>query len=91
MNWLWQEGNLTMNFNKQEKNQRLRIAQSLYRKKKHKKVKRNNVSKAWTVFIVSFFVMALLFLVISELFFMDAGIPIPEFFKKIANDLNNSF
>jgi uncharacterized BrkB/YihY/UPF0761 family membrane protein len=78
-----------MNTDKQEENQRLRIAQSLYRKKKHKKLKRNTVNKTWTVIMVVFIVIALIFLVIGELYFMDAGIPIPDFLKKIANDLNN--
>jgi hypothetical protein len=80
------KGIKTMN---EDKNQRLRFAQSLYRKRKHKKVERNEVSKTWTVFMVVIFVIALFFLVMGELFFMDSGIPIPEFFKRIAENLNS--
>ncbi|RBP04440.1 hypothetical protein DET59_106232 [Rossellomorea aquimaris] len=77
-----------MNAHKQDKNQRMRMAQSLYRKKKHNERKFKD-SKVWTVFIVIAIVFSLFFLIVSELYFMDSGVPVPGFFRKIAEDLNN--
>jgi hypothetical protein len=73
-----------MNADKQDKNQRLRMVQSLYRKKKHNEVKRDEDrnSKIWTVFIVISVLFALFILITNELVVVDPGIPIPEFLLK---------
>jgi uncharacterized Rmd1/YagE family protein len=76
-----------MNSDKQEKNQRLRIAQSSYRKNKHKHVKRDEESKTWTVIMIISVFIALFILIITELVFMDQGIPIPEFLSKFLTKL----
>jgi hypothetical protein len=76
-----------MNVDKQEKNQRLRMAQSLYRKKKLKKVKRDEGSKIWTVFIIISVLFALFILVTNELIVVDPSIPIPEFLYEFLSKL----
>jgi Trk-type K+ transport system membrane component len=79
-----------MNADKQDKNQRLRMAQSLYRKRKYKNVKRD--SKIWTIFIVIAVLVSLLFLIINELYFIDRGFPSPsELISKIAATFNRVF
>ena len=78
-----------MNADKQDKHQQQRRAQSLYRKKKHKTRRRSSDNKIWTVSIIIAFVFALFFLMTSELYFMDRGFNVPEFFRKIVEDLNN--
>jgi hypothetical protein len=81
-----------MNSDKQDKNQRLRIAQSFYRKKKYKNVKKDRDSKIWTIFIVISVLVSLVFLIISELYFIDRGFPSPsEFISKIAATFNRVF
>ncbi|WP_335870929.1 hypothetical protein [Bacillus sp. 2205SS5-2] len=81
-----------MNADKQDKNQRLRMAQSLYRKRKYKNVKRDRDRKIWTIFIVIAVLVSLLFLIINELYFIDRGFPSPsELFSKIAATFNRVF
>jgi hypothetical protein len=76
-----------MNVDKQEKNQRLRMAQSLYRKKKLKKVKRDEGSKIWTVLIIISVLFALFILVTNELIVVDPSIPIPEFLSEFLSKI----
>jgi hypothetical protein len=72
-----------MNSAKQDKTQRQRFAQSLYRKKKHKNVRIDEGNKIWTVvFWISAFI-GFLILIISEIFFIDRGVPLPEILTKL--------
>jgi hypothetical protein len=81
-----------MNADKQDKNQRLRMAQSLYRKRKYNNAKRDRDSKIWTIFIVIAVLVSLLFLIINELYFIDRGFPSPsELISKIAATFNRVF
>jgi hypothetical protein len=80
-----------MDADKQDKNERQRIAQSLYRKKKHKNVKTNEDSKIWAVFIVISVLFALFILITNELVVVDPGIPIPEFLSKFLSKLAATF
>ncbi|MGG4166463.1 hypothetical protein ABEW00_03145 [Rossellomorea vietnamensis] len=75
---------------KQDKNQRLRIAQSLYRMKKHRN-KKYKESKMWTAFMVISVLVALCILIITELYYIDSGISLPGFLKKMAEAFNLIF
>ena len=79
-----------MNSAKQDKNQRLRIAQGLYRKKKHRNIKYKD-SKKWTVFMVTSVLLALCILIITELYYIDSGVSLPGFLKKMAEAFNLIF
>ncbi|PFA68746.1 hypothetical protein CN378_05940 [Bacillus sp. AFS015802] len=79
-----------MNADRQDKNQQLRMVQSLYRRKKQK-LKRNKVSKIWTLFIVIFFLVALFILTINELIVADPATPVPEFLSKFLSKLSATF
>lgn len=76
-----------MNSAKQDKNQRLRIAQGLYRKKKHRNIKYKE-SKMWSAFLVISVLLALCILIITEVYYIDSGVSLPGFFKKMAEALN---
>jgi hypothetical protein len=80
-----------MNSDKQDKNQRLRMAQSLYRKKKNKNVFRSGDSKTWTVFFWVSALIGFLILIISEIFFIDRGVPLPEILSKLAATFHRVF
>jgi hypothetical protein len=69
--------------NKKDGNQRLRFVQGLYRKKKHKKVKRDEDSKLWTVFFWISILIAFFIFIISEIFLLDRGVPLPEILSKL--------
>ena len=76
-----------MNSAKQDKNQRLRIAQSLYRMKKHRN-KKYKESKMWTAFMFISILLALCILIITELYYIDRGESLPRFLKKMAEAFN---
>ncbi|OXS59565.1 hypothetical protein B1B00_11510 [Bacillus sp. DSM 27956] len=76
-----------MNSAKQDKNQRLRIAQSLYRMKNRRNIKYKE-SKLWTAFIIISVLLALCILIITELYYIDSGESLPGFLKKMAEALN---
>lgn len=59
--------------NKQDKNQKLRKVQGLYRKKKHTSRAEDDGNKIWTV-IVSICVLAVFFFFVTSVLF-DIGIP----------------
>lgn len=80
-----------MNSHKQDKNQRQRMVQSLYRKKKRKNVNRVDENKTWTVFIVISVLFALFILITTELAFIDRGEPIPEVLSKFLTKLAATF
>jgi hypothetical protein len=80
-----------MNSDKQDKNQRLRMAQSLYRKKKHKNVRRDEGSKIWTVVFWISALSGFLILIISEIFFIDRGVPLPEILSKLLATFHRVF
>jgi hypothetical protein len=82
------EGDKTMNSSKQDKNQRLRVAQSLYRKKKHKNVRRVEDSRIWTVVFWISALIGFLILFISEIFFIDRGVPLPAILSKLAESFH---
>jgi hypothetical protein len=80
-----------MNSDKQDKNQRLRMAQSLYRKKKRKNVRRDEGSKIWTVVFWISALSGFLILIISEIFFIDRGVPLPEILSKLLANFHRVF
>jgi hypothetical protein len=82
---------MNMNTNRQDKNQRLRMAQSLYRKKKRKSLKKDEGSKLWALLIVSFFLVALFILTINELTVADPATPVPEFLSKFLSKISAAF
>ncbi|CAN7280813.1 hypothetical protein [Rossellomorea sp. LjRoot5] len=79
-----------MNSAKQDKNQRLRIAQGLYRKKKHRNIKYKE-SKLWSAVLVISVLLALCILIITELYYIDSGVALPGFLKKMAEAFNLVF
>jgi hypothetical protein len=68
------EGDINYNSDKQDKNQRLRMAQSLYRKKNNKNVNLAGDSKTWTVVFGVSTLIGFLILIICEIFFIDRGV-----------------
>jgi hypothetical protein len=80
-----------MNDNKQDKNQRLRMVQGLYRKKNSKKSRRVNDSKIWTVFFWIAAFIGFLILIICEIFFIDRGKPLPKILAKLAETFHRVF
>jgi fatty acid desaturase len=72
-----------VNSKKQDGNQRQRFVQSLYRKKYNKKLRRVDDSKIWTVVFWISALIGFLILIISEIFFIDRGKPLPEIFAKL--------
>jgi hypothetical protein len=80
-----------MNSDKQDKNQRLRMVQSLHRKKKHKNVRRDEDSKIWTVVFWISALIGFLILIISEIFFIDRGVPLPEILSNLAATFHRVF
>jgi hypothetical protein len=69
---------------KNDRNQRQRFVQGLYRKKKHKNVRRNEDSKIWTMIFWISVLIAFVVLIICEVFFIDRGVPLPGFLSKLA-------
>ena len=65
---------------KQDKNQKLRKAQGLYRKKRNKNRTDYEESKIWTLFMNSCY-WALFFLIVVGVLF-DMGVPLPAFFGR---------
>jgi hypothetical protein len=80
-----------MNDDKQDKNQRLRMVQGLYRKKNNKKLRRVDDSKIWTVVFWISALIGFLILIISEIFFIDRGKPLPEILAKLAETFHQVF
>jgi hypothetical protein len=76
---------------KHDENQKLRFVQGLYRKKKHKNVKRDEDSKIWTVFFWISVLIGFVILIISEIFFIDRGVPLPEFLSKLVVTFHRVF
>ncbi|WGG44609.1 hypothetical protein [Rossellomorea sp. DA94] len=76
-----------MNSAKQDKNQRLRIAQSIYRKKKHRNIKYKE-SKLWSAVLIIFVMLALCILIITESYYIDSGGSLPGFLKRMAEAFN---
>ncbi|MCR8848432.1 hypothetical protein NQ095_08465 [Rossellomorea sp. SC111] len=79
-----------MNSSKEDKNQRLRIAQGLYRKKKHRNIKYIE-SKMWSAVLVISVLLALCILIITELYYIDSGVSLPGYLKKMAEAFNLIF
>ena len=66
--------------NKQDKNQKLRKVQGLYRKRKNKGRIENEENRSWTVFMNICYWALFLYIVYSLLF--DIGIQLPSYFDK---------
>jgi hypothetical protein len=66
--------------NKQDKNQKLRKVQSLYRKKKHKNKTEGNVNKIGTVVVSICIILFFFFFITSVLF--DIGVPLLGIFGR---------
>ncbi|MBN8191852.1 hypothetical protein JI667_06775 [Bacillus sp. NTK074B] len=77
-----------MNADKQDKHQQQRRAQSLYRKKKHKKGRRSSDNKLWAVLIVLAVVLALWVLTITEVYYIDDDGSVPRVLRKLAESFN---
>lgn len=71
-------GVMSMYTNKQDKNQKLRTVQGLYRKKRNKNRTTDKETKIWTVFI-SICILAVFFFFVTSILF-DIGVPLPPFF-----------
>ncbi|MBH9966205.1 hypothetical protein I7V34_21420 [Bacillus sp. V3] len=80
-----------MNARQKDKHQRLRIAQSLYRKKKHRNSNKDKESKVWTLFMVLSVLLALIILTITELYHIDGGVSLPGFIRKAAEMITHIF
>lgn len=79
-----------MNSAKKDKNQRLRIAQSLYRKKKHRNIKYKE-GKLWSTVLFISVLIALCVLIITELYYIDNGVSLPVFLRNMAEAFNLIF
>ncbi|MCC5801898.1 hypothetical protein [Rossellomorea vietnamensis] len=79
-----------MNSAKKDKNQRLRIAQSFYRKKKHRNIKYKE-SKLWSAILFISVLIALCVLIITELYYIDNGVSLPVFLRNMAEVFNLIF
>jgi hypothetical protein len=88
---LSKKGKDAMNDDKQDKNQRLRMVQGLYRKKNNKKLRIVDDSKIWTVVFGISALIGFLILIISEIFFIDRGKPLPEILAKLAETFHRVF
>jgi hypothetical protein len=80
-----------VNSKKQDGNQRQRFVQGLYRKKNNKKLRRVGDSKIWTVVFWISALIGFLTLIISEIFFIDRGKPLPEILSKLAEIFHRVF
>ncbi|MBM7649706.1 preprotein translocase subunit SecE [Bacillus ectoiniformans] len=65
---------------KQDKNQKLRKVQGLYRKKKQKYKTKDNVNKYGRIVVSICVILFFFFLIIDVLF--DIGVPLPEIFGR---------
>ncbi|WP_226673416.1 hypothetical protein [Rossellomorea aquimaris] len=77
-----------MNADKQDKNQRQRMLQSMYRQKKHQKVRRYKDSKLWTVLMVVAVVLALCVLIVTEVYYIEDDGSVPKVLRKLAESFN---
>jgi hypothetical protein len=80
-----------VNSKKQDGNQRQRFVQSLYRKNNNKRLRRVDDSRIWTVVFWLFALIGFLILLISEIFFIDRGKPLPEILEKLAATFHRVF